>query len=283
MDYDPSKSALLHPEQRPPFFQNKQQWERRALCAELSRLAYFRFESDDAAKAAVTTALGQVGLARPHFFCDTDTDTQAFATISNDGLSAYLVFRGTQVDAAGDLRNDLDFRFAAWDGAGRVHAGFHAAFRSVRDGVMAWAAQQGAASVCITGHSLGAALATLAAAVLPRASLVTFGSPMVGDAEFAASFAGREFTRFVDCCDAVTFVPSGIVGYRHLEPHSYINRHGVVVPGLSAAEVEMDRAAARALYVAQLAILPANLLLRDMADHAPVNYLRAMPAPVTLR
>jgi len=283
MDYDPRKTALLHPELQPPFFQSGQQWERRALCAELSRLAYFRFECDDAARAAVTAALGQVGLAGLRFFCAADTDTQAFATISNDGLSAYLAFRGTQVDAVGDLRTDLDFRLTGWDGAGRVHAGFHAAFRSVRDDVIAWAEQQGGASICITGHSLGAALATLAAAALPRACLLTFGSPMVGDAEFAASFAGRECSRFVDCCDAVTFVPPEMLGYRHLEPHSYINRHGVVVPGLSAAEVEMDRTAARALYVAQLAALPDNVPLRDLADHAPLNYLRAMPVPAKLR
>src|SRR5471030_2213161 len=183
MDYDPSKTALLHPELQPPFFQSGQQWERRALCAELSRLAYFRFECDDAARAAVTAALGQVGLAGLRFFCAADTDTQAFATISNDGLSAYLAFRGTQVDAVGDLRSDLDFSFTTWQGAGQVHSGFHSAFLSVRDEVLAWAAQQGAASICVTGHSLGAALATLAAAVLPGASLITFGSPMVGDAD----------------------------------------------------------------------------------------------------
>lgn len=279
MDYDPSKTALLHPELQPPFFQTGQQWERRALCAELARLAYFRFESDDAAKAAVTTALGHVGLAAPCFFSDADTDTQAYATISNDGLSAYLVFRGTQVDAMGDLRSDLDFRFTNWQGAGQVHTGFHDAFLSVRDDVLAWAAQQGAASICVTGHSLGAALATLAAAVLPGASLITFGSPMVGDADFAASFAGREIIRFVDCCDAVTSVPPEAIGYRHLEPHSYINRHGIIVPGLSAAEVVLDRVEALAQY-APLAIVPGNVPLRNFADHAPVNYLRAMPAPL---
>jgi len=279
MDYDPSKTALLHPELQPPFFQSGQQWERRALCAELSRLAYFRFESDDVAKAAVTTALAHVGLAAPLFFNVADTDTQAYASISNDGLTAYLVFRGTQLDAAGDLRSDLDFRLASWQGAGQVHKGFLAAFLSVRDDVLAWAAQQGAASICVTGHSLGAALATLAAAVLPGASLITFGSPMVGDADFAASFTGRECTRFIDCCDAVTSVPPEVIGYRHLEPHSYINRHGVVVPGLSAAEVVLDRVEALAQY-APLAIVPGNVPLRNFADHAPVNYLRAMPAPL---
>ena len=281
MDYDPRKTALLRPEQQAPLFQGGAQWERRALCAELSRLAYFRFESDDVARAAVTAALGQVDLVGLRFFCV--ADTQAFAATSRDGRRAYLAFRGTQIDAAGDLRADLDARFTSWEGAGRVHAGFHNAFRSVRDDVLAWAAQQGMASICITGHSLGAALATLAAAALPGACLITFGSPLVGDAEFVASFAGREFSRFVDCCDAVTCVPPEILGYRHLEPHSYINRHGVIVPGLSAAEMEMDRAAARILYVAQMATVAGNVPLRDMADHAPVNYLRAMPAPVTLR
>ena len=41
----------------------------------------------------------------------------------------------------------------------------------------------------LAGHSLGAALATLAATVFPPALLVTLGSPRVGDAEFVAALA----------------------------------------------------------------------------------------------
>ena len=43
MQYDPSLTALLHPEHRPPLGQDLP-WSEAAIFAECSRLAYLRFE-----------------------------------------------------------------------------------------------------------------------------------------------------------------------------------------------------------------------------------------------
>jgi triacylglycerol lipase len=83
--------------------------------------------------------------------------------------------------------------------------------------------------VWITGHSLGAALATLAAdrVTRERASsqlgelkgIYTFGSPLVGDRQFVDGFntrcADRSF-RFVNDQDTVTRLPPRLLGYRHV-------------------------------------------------------------------
>ena len=59
----------------------------------------------------------------------------------------------------------------------------------------------------ISGHSLGAALATLTADRFPKVrSLYTFGSPRVGDREFAENFT-VEAHRFVNGNDIISRLP----------------------------------------------------------------------------
>ena len=77
----------------------------------------------------------------------------------------------------------------------------------------------------LTGHSLGAAFAPLALAALPEkavASLVTFGSPRVGNLAFVDHLAtcGTPHHRVVNCHDVVTRLPQrepwlGERDYRH--------------------------------------------------------------------
>jgi pimeloyl-ACP methyl ester carboxylesterase len=70
-------------------------------------------------------------------------------------------------------------------------------------------------TVWFSGHSLGAALATLAAARFPDTKgVVTLGSPRVGDGTFVAAFdrrfSGRSL-RYVNDTDIVTHVPPPIL------------------------------------------------------------------------
>lgn len=59
----------------------------------------------------------------------------------------------------------------------------------------------------MTGHGLGAALATLMASVRTPAALYTFRSPKVGDADFVATLAPIKSYRYVNCCDLVPQIP----------------------------------------------------------------------------
>ena len=71
--------------------------------------------------------------------------------------------------------------------------------------------------VFITGHSLGGALATLAAANLSGRSLATcytFGAPRVGDKRFSDCLRTPVY-RVVNPLDTVPLVPGWWRGYRH--------------------------------------------------------------------
>src|SRR5262249_21160400 len=107
-----------------------------------------------------------------------------------------LVFRGSLT-----LPNwlvNVSFDFAPWDAAkpdfGRGHAGFAAAGGGVRARVWAGLAAAPAKPLWIAGHSLGGALAVLAARDLalhgfPVLGVHTFGGPRAGDAAFAAGWS----------------------------------------------------------------------------------------------
>ena len=82
-------------------------------------------------------------------------------------------------------------------------------------------------SLYVTGHSLGAAMATIASSRMQSkvTALITFGSPRVGNAEFVKSL-NVEHYRVQNNCDDVTKVPFRFVGFRHHGTHKYMNYYG---------------------------------------------------------
>jgi hypothetical protein len=81
--------------------------------------------------------------------------------------------------------------------------------------------------------------------------------------------------RLVNCCDAVTQVPPETPWYVHVGPDSYIDRTGICVSDPDPADVFKDRSLARAAYLVDEAWKVGAVLVRDLADHAPINYARA--------
>lgn len=121
-----------------------------------------------------------------------------------------VAFAGT--DSSTNVKTDLKVSDVAFPACGnpktRVHAGFFKAWTSVRDRV--FASVEKSESVVFTGHSLGGALATLAAldwtcTTRKPADVVTFGSPQVGDELFVDAFDARirRSTRVVTPLDPV--------------------------------------------------------------------------------
>ena len=88
----------------------------------------------------------------------------------------------------------------------------------VWDDVSKWLREQKREDVFFTGHSLGGALATLAASRWNTITthLYTYGSPRVGGRKFVKSFLSSNRYRFRNNNDIVTRVPFEILGYKHV-------------------------------------------------------------------
>ena len=291
--YDPTLEALLRPAKRHPYglWAGESGWSEEAVCAELARLAYFPF--DDEWKPRLAEALAQGGFGAPECWDSQvpligpiwarllqwlrNRDAQAFGAVSLDGATAVVAFRGTQANRPRDVVSDMRFRCMKWPGPGRVHEGFWKAYQSLAEPIEAWLQSVAPRRLIITGHSLGAGMATVMAVLRPDSRLVTFGSPLVGDSEFVRAFEGRDMVRYIDCTDLVTSVPFEWLGYAPLGSIKYIDRDGVVHDPPPAAEaIDEDRSRARRDYLRTYALKFGNVPVRGFADHTPVNYVSAV-------
>ncbi len=131
----------------------------------------------------------------------------------------------------GDILSDLK----AWPKRSRekglVHFGFAQALDRVYDKIMEQIQRLDMSKIektICTGHSLGAALATLMASRIDAEELYTFGSPRVGTRSFVKEMNNDliKHYRFVNNNDIVTAVPLALMMYRHHGELCYINHYG---------------------------------------------------------
>ena len=280
IEYDPSRSALYTPEKRETIFEAGQTYTLVQVAVEAARLAYFRAEESASQQQRLASALARVGFGGLKLFADSKTDTQGFGAYRSDDRTALISFRGTQPDKVTDVAADLNAHQVPWPSTGsaaKVHGGFAAAATSVLSQVEGWLKAEcpDRSQLIMTGHSLGAALATLVASVQRPTQLITLGSPRVGDATFAATLASIDGARIVDCCDAVTEVPPELPIYTHIRPPTYITKDGAKMEDPSAEDIATDRLHGRIEYFVKYAWRIGTVLVRDLADHAPINYARA--------
>lgn len=205
----------------PPFNPNTRSYSRANArwLSELSRLAYRQDaeETDTPLQPTQKLLLEKAGCTRRQFFISSKTDTQAMLVeFETAAPFAVLVFRGTEQNIK-DFVTDLSIgRLRHDDGKIDTHAGFTQALDSIWEDLER-ALKRLPLPVFFTGHSLGAALATLAAARHTPTALYTFGSPRVGDDEFVASLNTQleSIHRVVHGEDIVTKVPPEALGFRH--------------------------------------------------------------------
>ena len=156
------------------------------------------------------------------------TDTQAF--LAKSSTFAVLSFRGTELTRWPDIWTDLQAvlrktRF------GEVHTGFREAYEEVKAEIHEWLPKIGDLPLYITGHSMGAALATVATQDLDQdpnyrdqvAACYTFGSPRVGDGVYEGKIK-VPFYRMVHATDLVTLVPLFFWTYVHVGDPRYLSR-----------------------------------------------------------
>jgi triacylglycerol lipase len=171
-------------------------------------------------------------------------NTNIFGLIGRNpaGRTAFLSFRGTSdiqewvanIDAIPD-----DYRPIG--GFGQVHSGFQDVYELVAQNIAASlaTATAGCDQILITGHSLGAALAVLAAPDVARnmppntiePRLVTFAGPRVGLTDFVGSFnaAIESCFRVVNFLDLVPYLPPA--PYVHVGAQINVDSGGAVQVG----------------------------------------------------
>jgi hypothetical protein len=230
--------------------------------AELCRLVYRHDveETNPPPQPTRSHFLAQAGLRQRGFFHSRETDTQAMLVEPAAAPAfAALIFRGTEQNSK-DLVTDLaSGRPPLGSTTVVVHAGFQKALDSVWSQIEAELAKL-TGPVFYTGHSLGGALATLAAARRAPQAAYTFGSPLVGNEAFVASLRNVCLYRVVDASDAVTCVPPAALGYRQAG-----ELHTLVAPP--------RRFSWNPLVWLRRLVGPS----RPFADHAPINYVDRLP------
>ena len=224
-------------------------------------------------------ALG--GFSVDELINDVDTDTQCYVIQNKDAL--VIAFRGTQskLFSKQSMSVFLDFLTNAQalharlhDGS-MVHEGFLRAVHKVQKKINSavQAAYSSGKQIYYTGHSLGGALAILAAHLYPDpnhlSAIYAYAVPRVGDRRFASVFdqkyAGNTF-RFEYDRDIVPKLPPEIFGYQHVGGLRFIDQWGQVGKAVSTPEASLPGA------VGRLFSLNFNLIPAELEDHVPLYY-----------
>lgn len=214
---DPSKTGLS--------------WANALACADLCAAIYnWPVEGGSFASASVSELI-------------TDPGTDAHAVVQDRGDCIVVCFRGSK-DAEDYIQDGkfemTDLEFA--DGSevpASVHKGFLEDFDAINvqtigevKALLALAIPR--RPIFITGHSLGAALATLCALEFsrqkfPLAGIYTFGSPRTGNAAFCEIYDAelKDITfRVINQNDVVPRVPPLLNGYRHVNNCIFLFSNG---------------------------------------------------------
>ncbi|KAH7165728.1 lipase [Dactylonectria macrodidyma] len=222
--------------------------EDRAVTVTSANLANFQFYAQHSAAAYCNYGAKAGAKISCGGYCPTVESDGAVIVASfggsATGIAGYVSTDATRkeivisIRGSSNIRNwitNLDFGqdscSSLTSGCG-VHSGFQNAWDEIAAAAKAAVVKARTANpsytVVSTGHSLGGAVATLAAAYLRKAGipmdLYTFGSPRVGDGDFAnfvTSQAGAEY-RVTHEADPVPRLPPIIFGYRHTSPEYWL-------------------------------------------------------------
>jgi len=260
-------------------------YERSYILAELSCIAY----ENDINKVAETAK--QFGFKRVQMY--TIGSNECFRFTSDH--ETVIACRGTETSGMGDILTDLSLSRvdAACDACsnvpGLIHRGFKGAaydlWKAVHDDVRDEGVEKGH-KIWFTGHSLGAAIATIMATyshpdenTFETGGLITYGSPRVGDSAFSG-FNDKTVPghyRWVNNEDAVTKSPVNLFGrFSHCGRQMYLQQDGGCLDECSWSRVFFDRLCTRFSHLCSC-----KINATDLSDHSiDTGYVRKLKALV---
>jgi triacylglycerol lipase len=296
MRYDTGWEAIIHPGdgdsffRRPPrarrfigAFRNEARPFRPANAwwlSEMCRLIYRRGPEEigeQAPERSRADFLAAAGFREHGFFFRPSVQCGIFSTPpgAKNGFAA-LVFRGTKgLETWLSNLNTLQVR---WPRGGMVHGGFKKEFFRVWPEV-----SEAMADIDLpffyTGHSLGGALALLAASMRPPRAVYTFGAPRAGDSVFAAGLAEVPVYRIANPRDIVPAVPPSRIpfDFRHVGEPILLTAPEVATEAEPSEETEATAAPeSMGAFAAVKSAFSTRRILPGppefLSDHAPVNY-----------
>ena len=195
------------------------QMERALIAAKLSAHAY---KTEAQAKAATK----KMGFP----WCKLISRDGAECLIVKDRNDLWFAFRGTEPSKINDVMADLNVIKGAAKAGRKVHSGFQQEVNNLWMDILAEIEHNDQLKVrkdvYMTGHSLGAAMATIAATRYQPIELFTFGSPRVGGSKFIRNIKCPHL-RFMNNNDIVCRIPPAWLGFRHHGEMIYFNSEGV--------------------------------------------------------
>lgn len=225
-------------------------------------------------------------------------NTQAY--LAQDDLSLVVAFRGSQCPTTLDGFKDwlltnannllilpegrIGTDFAAAGVGARFHRGFLEALAEIWEPLsqaVEQALDQHERPLWVTGHSLGGAIALLAAwrlqrQMIPVHEVVTFGAPMIGNADAARAFERelpRKIFRYVDIEDPVPLLPTvSLVANAYAHCLNEVRLQGPNPRGFAQALGDLGRTTMDGLLSASLVDELWNLLQQRIQSHLIPNY-----------
>jgi len=160
-------------------------------------------------------------------------NTKAFIAFNSRSNKLIICFRGTPQLNLKAIISYISTIHKKVTYNGSIHKRFYEAYKAVEKDMREYINNlpvNSDTSIMCTGHSLGAAIATIASRELGAVELYTFGSPRVGNKTYVEYLCDSNIMhyRYVNNNDIITVLPFAILGYRHFGDAIYFNNYGYV-------------------------------------------------------
>ncbi|NRA36652.1 MAG: lipase family protein [Planctomycetes bacterium] len=256
--YDSSWKAIFKPQKGEKFFQGVEHQLNNAhqhldygnawFLSECMRLTYIKDSELQQRHAS------EQGLS----VCATADCDDVFAVLWHHKKSEQyiLCFRGTS-----EIKNwlaNIDLAPCQWPYQGLVHSGFFESFCRCWE-ILRNALHYNQHALICCGHSLGGAMAHIAAIYTQANALYTIGCPRIGNQDFSNLFTNISCWRMCNSLDIITHLPP--------EHKRSPFKHVAEAVWLGAKQRKRDRFKERFAHIQKWFQSPEHI-----ADHAPINY-----------
>lgn len=198
--------------------------EKALIAAKLAAIAYMN------EKPAITAAK-KLGFTSARLV----SNDGAEMLVAKNSKELWFAFRGTEPSKLNDVLADLNVIKNTAMAGGKVHSGFQKEVNDLWMEVLSDVDHNSQLkrpkAIYLCGHSLGAAMATIASTRLNGQveHLYTFGSPRVGGPLFVKNIKCPH-SRFMNNNDIVARIPPAWLGFRHHGDMIYFNKDGIRQP-----------------------------------------------------